>query len=115
MSKVIVAGLAAGLGMAIAMAIGEKLGLAKINLPRIDGRFFFKDRFNGNLTYFLGLMIHGVTSIAFALGYVIFTRLFQLNIGWIASGLLWAAILWVAFGVTVSRRTKRKQELGLSR
>ena len=105
MSRIILAGLAAGLGMAVAMAIGEKLGWAKINLPRIDGLFFFKDWFNSNLTYFLGLMIHGVTSCGFALSYLVFTRLFQLKIGWIASGLLWAAILWAAFGVTVSPMT----------
>ncbi len=102
MSRIIMAGLVAGLGMAMAMAIGEKIGLVRINLPRIDGQFFFKDRFNGNVIYFLGLLIHEATSIGFAIGYVIFARLFPLNIGWIASGLLWTVILWVAVGVTVS-------------
>ena len=102
MGRIILAGLMAGLGMAVAMAIGEKVGLVEINLPRIDGQFFFKDRFSGNVIYFLGLMIHAGTSIGFAIGYLIFARLFPLNIGWIGSGLLWAAILWVAFGLTVS-------------
>ncbi len=102
MMKVVLAGLVAGFGMALAMAIGEKLGLAKINLPRVDGAFFFKDRFSGSVTYLLGLIIHSFTSIGFAVGYLIFTKVFPLNVGWIASGLLWAVILWLAFGVTVS-------------
>ena len=102
MSRIILACLVAGFGMAVAMAIGEKVGLVRINLPRIDGQFFFKDRFSGHVIYFLGLIIHAATSIGFAIGYLIFARIFPLNIGWIASGLLWSVILWVAFGVTVS-------------
>ena len=100
--KIALAGLGAGFGMALSMAIGEKLGWAKINLPRVDGAFFFTDRFSDRVTYLLGLAIHSVTSIGFAVGYLIFTKVVPLNLGWIASGLLWAVILWLAFGVTVS-------------
>ena len=102
MINFIIAGLVAGLGMALSMGIGEKLGLAKINLPRVDGAFFFKDRFSPTATYLIGLIIHSFTSIGFAIGYLVFTKVVPLNLGWVASGLLWAGILWVAFGFTVS-------------
>ena len=102
MMKVVLAGLVAGFGMALAMAVGEKLGLARINLPRVDGAFFFKDRFSAGVTYLLGLVIHSITSIGFAVAYFIFAKVVPLNLGWISSGLLWAVILWLAFGVTVS-------------
>ena len=73
--NIILAGIFAGLGMAMVMGIGERLGLAKINLPMVEGRFFFKDRLSNKATYFIGLMIHMVTSIAFAVGYVLFKHI----------------------------------------
>ena len=100
--RVVIAGILAGLGMAFVMGIGERLALAKINLPMIDGRFFLKDRLSNTATYLVGLLIHMVTSITFAVGYIIFKRIVPIPMSNITSGIVWAFILWVAFGLTVS-------------
>ena len=100
--NVISAGLLAGFGMAVAMGVGELLGLVKINLPRVDGEFFFKTRFSKPATYLLGLLIHLGTSVCFALGYALFRRYGIPHVPWLTAGFLWAVVLWVAFGLTVS-------------
>ncbi len=100
--NVISAGILAGLGMAVAMGVGELLGMVKINLPRVDGEFFFKTRFNKPVTYLLGLFIHLGTSVCFTVGYLLFRRYGVPHIPWLVAGLLWAATLWLAFGLTVS-------------
>lgn len=100
--NVILAGLLAGLGMAVAMGAGELSGLVKINLPRVDGEFFFKTRFSRPITYLLGLFIHLGTSVCFALGYALFRRYGVPHAPSLTAGLLWAALLWLAFGLTVS-------------
>ncbi|MBI3317693.1 MAG: hypothetical protein HYZ90_00900 [Candidatus Omnitrophica bacterium] len=100
--NVISAGLLAGFGMAAVMGVGELLGLVKINLPRVDGEFFFKDRFGKPITYLLGLVIHLGTSICFAVGYFLFRRYGVPHLPWLGAGLLWAIVLWLAFGLTVS-------------
>jgi len=96
------AGILAGLGMAAAMGIGERLGLFKINLPFIDGKFFFKGRFDNRTTYLLGLFIHLMTSISFALGYVLFRIYVVPYWSWQWAGPAWTIILWFLFGITVS-------------
>ena len=68
----------------------------------VDGRFFFKDRLSHTATYLLGLMIHMITSIAFAAGYILFKHIVLLEMSNIVSGIVWAFILWIAFGLTVS-------------
>ena len=100
--NIFIAGILAGLGMAMVMGIGERLGLAKINLPMVDGKFFFKDRLSNTVTYFVGLMIHMVTSITFAVGYILFKHIVPVSMPNVLSGIVWAFILWVAFGLTVS-------------
>ena len=100
--NIVLAGILAGLGMALAMGIGERLGLAKINLPIVDGRFFFKDKLSNAATYFVGLLIHMVTSITFAVGYILFKHLVPIPMPNLMSGIVWASILWVIFGFTVS-------------
>lgn len=100
--QVVIAGILAGLGMAFVMGVGEKMGLAKINLPMIDGRFFFKDRLSNTATYLVGLIIHMVTSITFAVGYFLFKHIVPIQMPNIARGIAWAFILWVAFGLSVS-------------
>ena len=100
--NVISAGLLAGLGMAVAMGVGELLGLVRINLPRVDGEFFFKTRFSKPAIYLLGLLIHLGTSVCFAVGYALFRRYGVPQVHWLTAGLLWAAVLWLAFGLTVS-------------
>ena len=98
----IFAGIIAGLGMAAAMGLGEKLDVFKINLPWIDGQFFFKDRFDNRITYVLGLLIHLVTSISFAIGYVLFRMYLVPNWTWTMAGMAWTVILWFLFGLTVA-------------
>ncbi len=99
------AGIWAGLGMAASMAIGERLGLFKINLPFVDGKFFFKERFDDRITYVLGLVIHSITSISFAIGYVLFRLYVVPDWSWPVAGATWTIILWVLFGLTVSPAT----------
>ena len=100
--QIVIAGILAGLGMAVVMGIGERLGLAKINLPMIDGRFFFKDRLNNTTTYLVGLLIHMITSITFAVGYILFRHIVPIQMTNIAWGVAWAFILWIVFGLSVS-------------
>ncbi len=98
----IYAGVLAGLGMALAMGIGARMGVFKINLPLIDGKFFFKDKFDDRITYLLGLVIHSITSISFAIGYVLFRLYIAPDWSWPMAGAVWTIILWLAFGLTVS-------------
>ncbi len=100
--NILYGGLLAGLGMAISMSFGERLGLVKINLPRIDAEFFFKDRFSKSVTYWMGLVIHLWTSVSFAAGYFLFKKYGVPHLPGLAAGLLWAIVLWVVFGFTVS-------------
>lgn len=100
--RIIYAGLLAGLGMAFVMAFGEWAGLVKINLPHVNGLFFWKNRFRKPMTYAFGLSIHLLISICFALGYVLFRRYIALSWPWALAGLTWAFVLWLAFGLTVS-------------
>lgn len=100
--NIVIAGILAGLGMAAVMGIGERLGLAKINLPMVDGRFFLKDKLSNVATYIVGLLIHMVTSISFAVGYVLFKRFMPIQMPDLAFGITWALVLWVTFGLTVS-------------
>ena len=100
--RIIHAGLLAGLGMAVVMGVGEQLRLVRVNLPYIDGAFFFKDRFGKPTTYALGLFIHLATSVCFSVGYALFRQYIALSWPWSIAGLTWAAILWLAFGLTVS-------------
>ena len=100
--NIVYAGVVAGLGMAAAMGIGELTGLVRVNLPRVDGEFFFRTRFSKTVTYLLGLLIHLGTSVGFALGYALFGRYGVAHMPWPVAGLLWAIVLWLAFGLTVS-------------
>lgn len=100
--NIVYGGLLAGLGMAISMSLGEQFGLVKINLPRIDAEFFFKDRFSKPVTYWAGLAIHLGTSISFAAGYFLFREYVAPHWPGLAAGLSWAVFLWVVFGLTVS-------------
>ena len=102
MINTICAGIIAGFGMAVAMGLGTWLGLFKINLPLVDGKFFFKEKFDLHTTYFLGLFIHLMTSISFAIGYVLFRTYLVPDWSWPLAGTVWTIVLWFRFGITVS-------------
>ena len=72
--NIIFAGIIAGLGMAAVMGSGERLGL----------------------------LIHLVTSISFAIGYVLFRMYLVPDWRWTMAGVVWTVILWFLFGLTVS-------------
>ena len=96
------AGGVAGVGMALLMRVGESLKVVQFNLPRADGTFFFGERFSPAVTYLLGLGIHMVTSIGFAVLYLLIRPLAPVSLGPLAAGLLWGGVLWLIFGVTAS-------------
>ena len=100
--NILYAGILAGFGMAAAMGLGAQIGLFKINLPFVDGKFFFKDKFGDRVTYLFGLVIHTGTSISFAIGYALFRQYVSPGWSWQTAGAAWTVILWLAFGLTVS-------------
>lgn len=99
-------GFIAGLAMAASMELGERLLGFKVNLPRIDGKFFLGDRLGPSGTYLAGLVIHSITSISLAAacigGAVLVQSALSLELGTAFRGLAWALALWVVFGLTVS-------------
>ena len=106
-SKGIIAGIAAGIIMAIVSELGYRLGLCKSSLLVVDGSFVaarMKQSITGNTIYIFGIPVHIVTSAAFGAFYILATHILRLNpystlVLSVYLCVLWLSMLFVALPI----------------
>jgi uncharacterized membrane protein YagU involved in acid resistance len=95
----IMAGLIAGAIMGCISQIGYWLGILKSDLIVIDGDFALRQIRQNTTTpavYFMGVLIHLITSIVFGVIYVLIARLFGFDLRSIWAIGIYVLILWLA-------------------
>ena len=89
--NIVFAGLIATAVMTMLMYAGRAMGM-QMDMPRMLG-LMFAGPGNGGVVYGLGLMVHLMMGIAFAVGYALLFETFGVNANW-----LWGAAFGTAHG-----------------